>query len=236
MSETLLTDLQSDLVEFLKADEYLSDVVILNERTADIFNEINNALSLVTEAGAKIGLAAIVLQIVGTAEFEGVMFTPLELRISVRVLEDPTLNNHTGKTAFSVARRVADALSLFSIAGRVSSLTPDKPTISPAKDEIAPVAYEVNFKGRESDSTTRTRVATPTISPASGAPPQTVTLTSVTAGASIYYTLDGTFPRSGNTAATLYTAPISITTAKTLRCAAYKTGSIASSVSQAKFE
>lgn len=235
MSETLLTDLQTDLVEFLKADEYLPDVVILNERTADIATEITNALSMVTEAQSKIGLAAIVLQIVGTAEFEGVPFTPLVLDISIRVLEDPTLNNHTGKTAFSVARRIADALSHFAIVGRVSNLVPGKPTIAPARDEIAPVAYEVHFQGREIDATNRSRVSIPSISPSSGSPPQTVTLSTVTSGAAIYYTLDGSFPRSGGATSVLYTAPISITTPKTLRCAAYKTGSMASNINRADY-
>jgi len=98
MSETLLTDIQSDLVEFLKADEYLSDVVVLNERTADIVTEINNALAVVTEAQSKIGLAAIVLQIIGTAELEGVPFTPLLLDIVVRVLEPPSASPAGSRT------------------------------------------------------------------------------------------------------------------------------------------
>jgi len=73
----------------------------------------------------------------------------------------------------------------------------------------------------------------PTISPSSGAAPQTVTLTTATTGASIYYTTNGNFPRNGVTGATLYTAPFQVASAATLRCAAYKTGLFGSLVNQA---
>nr|WP_246438234.1 chitobiase/beta-hexosaminidase C-terminal domain-containing protein [Prosthecobacter vanneervenii] len=50
------------------------------------------------------------------------------------------------------------------------------------------------------------KVSTPTVTQEGAA----IALTCTTAGASIYYTLDGTFPGSGNAAASLYTAPISL--------------------------
>jgi hypothetical protein len=68
----------------------------------------------------------------------------------------------------------------------------------------------------------QTQCATPTISPNGGSfsSAQTVTLAS-TAGASIYYTLDGSTPTP---ASTLYTAPFSVTASATLNCAAFYPG------------
>ncbi|MEF3695371.1 MAG: chitobiase/beta-hexosaminidase C-terminal domain-containing protein [Candidatus Cloacimonadota bacterium] len=62
-------------------------------------------------------------------------------------------------------------------------------------------------------------VATPLFSPAGGLyfSPQTVTISTTTAGASIYYTIDGSTPSS---ASTLYSAPITISTTTTLKAIA----------------
>src|SRR6185503_7738561 len=65
--------------------------------------------------------------------------------------------------------------------------------------------------------------ATPTFSPAAGAVAagSTVTLSTTTAGASIYYTTDGTDP---GTSSTPYTAPIAITAAVTIKAIATASG------------
>ena len=66
-------------------------------------------------------------------------------------------------------------------------------------------------------------VTAPTANPAGGTynDVQSVTLSTTTSGASIYYTLDGSTPTS---AGTQYTAPISITASSTLRAIAAKAG------------
>jgi len=67
------------------------------------------------------------------------------------------------------------------------------------------------------------KVATPTASPAAGTftTAQNVTLTSATAGATIYYTVDNSKP---TTSSTLYTGPISISANTNIRAIAVKTG------------
>ena len=62
--------------------------------------------------------------------------------------------------------------------------------------------------------------------------PQNVTLSSTTASANIYYTLDGTEPTP---ASTLYTEPITINTDTTLSAIATGTGFVQSAVSSATF-
>jgi hypothetical protein len=68
------------------------------------------------------------------------------------------------------------------------------------------------------------QVAPPVFSPGAGTytSAQTVTITSATSGASIRYTTDGSTP--SETAGTLYSAPVSISTTTTLKAMAFKTG------------
>lgn len=67
------------------------------------------------------------------------------------------------------------------------------------------------------------QVGAPTFSPAPStfATPPTVTITSSTAGATIYYTLDGSMP---TVASPLYTAPVLVSTTSTLKAMAAKDG------------
>ncbi|PYR13611.1 MAG: hypothetical protein DMF99_00940 [Acidobacteria bacterium] len=88
-----------------------------------------------------------------------------------------------------------------------------------------------------SNTTTATytlTVATPTLSPGTGTytSAQTVTMTSSTSGATIRYTTDGTTPTATST---IYTAPISVTTAMTVKAVGFKTGWSSSGVGSAAY-
>ena len=74
------------------------------------------------------------------------------------------------------------------------------------------------------DSNSAPAAADPNLTPAPGAYPsgQLVYITSATAGASIRYTTDGSTPSS--TTGTIYSGPVSIGSATTLKAIAYKTG------------
>ncbi|HEV8238274.1 MAG TPA: DUF1800 family protein [Thermoanaerobaculia bacterium] len=77
----------------------------------------------------------------------------------------------------------------------------------------------------------KTTVAAPAFSPAPGtltAPNNRVTMTTATAGATIYYTTDGSSPSRKKSP--VYTAPIAITATTTLKAFAYKKGMTASAV------
>ena len=80
-------------------------------------------------------------------------------------------------------------------------------------------------------------VAAPTLSPAPGtltAPNNLVTLATTTAGATIYYTTDGTSPSRKKSP--VYTAPIAITATTTLKAFAYKKGMTASAVTSGVYK
>ncbi|MFA7056669.1 MAG: chitobiase/beta-hexosaminidase C-terminal domain-containing protein [Candidatus Cloacimonadales bacterium] len=77
-------------------------------------------------------------------------------------------------------------------------------------------------------------VATPVFSPASGTynEPITVTMTSTTAGASIYYTLDGTEPTASSTP---YTTALNIASTTTVKARAYAAGMDPSYIATANY-
>lgn len=77
-------------------------------------------------------------------------------------------------------------------------------------------------------------VATPTFSPAAGSyvGTKSVTITSSTSGATIYYTMDGSTP---TTSSTKYSTAISVTKTTTIKAIAVKTGYTNSAVAEAKF-
>ncbi len=82
--------------------------------------------------------------------------------------------------------------------------------------------------------TIESQVATPSFSPVGGtyASAQTVTITSATSGATIYYTTNGTAP---TTSSTQYTGPISVTSSKTLEAIATASGYFNSNVGSATY-
>ncbi len=76
--------------------------------------------------------------------------------------------------------------------------------------------------------------ATPVFSPAAGTykSAQSVTITDASAGATIYYTTNGSTP---TTASTVYTGPISVVASETLKAIAIATGDSQSAVASAKY-
>ena len=76
--------------------------------------------------------------------------------------------------------------------------------------------------------------ATPTFTPAAGSfvDPVSVTISTVTDGASIYYTTDGSDP---TTSSTLYTGPFTVSTTTTIKAIAMKSGMENSSVASATY-
>jgi hypothetical protein len=78
------------------------------------------------------------------------------------------------------------------------------------------------------------QVATPTFSPPAGtyATAQSVTIATTTAGATIYYTTDGTDP---TTSSTVYSAPVAVSASGTLKAMATATGLTTSGIATAAY-
>ena len=93
-----------------------------------------------------------------------------------------------------------------------------------SQSSVGSAAYTINLP----------QAAVPTFSPAGGtyASAQSVTLGDTTAGATIYYTTNGSTPTTGST---VYTAPISVSTSQTINAIAVASGSSQSSVGSASY-
>jgi hypothetical protein len=239
MIETTLRDAQEDLYQRALADEFLAGVAIIKRDEGDIETDIVDALGVLNKRGGKIGACVLVYQPIAEPASAEVVGGVLNIDFTFLVMENPTLNRGSGGTqlaALTIARRLVGLFHLYHPRKVIGTLTMQPGAIVPVQLPVAPVAYEVRFSAQEDLYTPTIRVTTPTITPNSGAAPQSVTLACATSGASIYYTLDGTHPYAGNPSAELYTGtPVDVATAATLRAGAFKTGLIASDVNAANF-
>lgn len=141
------------------------------------------------------------------------------LRLSVQVVDQPLVNltsDGTGLSASQISERVRKIFHMFST-GRGNTFTFSEQR--PLESDPGKNSYEVAFTRLCTDNPPP-KVAAVAIELSSPVAPSTVTLSTVTAGAAIYYTLDGSYPGSGNAAAVLYDAPVEVTTAGTIRAAA----------------
>lgn len=216
MSDALELD-QEDFAERLKADPYLDDISVFVQRKGVTENDINVALSVLNEKGGKIGACLVVLMPELVPDSPNVPGPRYNIRTTVQVIEQPLFNldnTGTGKSAEQIAQRVRQLLHHFA---NGHGATYNFDGMEPISADAGKVSYAVKFSRLAGDSMLA-KVATPSISTDSVSAPATVTIACATAGATIRYSLDGTYPTL------LYTAPLAVTTAATVRAVAEKTG------------
>lgn len=235
--EAVITDyiqrLQDDIFFALRSDAELADVFICRRRTplavdefgnpvvgdgVSIEDKLNEVLAGTAERNGKNGVGIVVMLPDVKLESSQASTLPLKLQSKIRVIENQLFNesaNGTGLAASRLALHVAQLLQRRCFRGGNAVY------IDPAKaiEEIAlpgPIVHEVNVDVVYYTAV-RPKCAAVGMSQAGDA----VTLSCTTSGARIYYTLDESFPGSGNEAATLYSGPITLTTgAHVIRAAA----------------
>lgn len=223
---------QEDFYGRLLAVPALADIKILLQRKGVTESDIETALSVLNDRGAgKIGAVVIVLMPSLTPENPDSPGPLYLINAVVQVIEQPLFNlgaSGTGVSAEQMAQSVRRSLHHFSTGyGSVYTFASMEPI--PASE--GQISYGVRFTRKAGDANTG-RCAVPAISADPASAPATVTISCLTAGAAIYYTTDGSYPSSANAAATLYSAPFSVTEAATIRAAAEKTGLDQSSISK----
>jgi len=109
----------------------------------------------------------------------------------------------------------------YSINGTTLTTTEDDGTITAFTRVATPTTTPIVTT--PTDTTTATITASPAFSPSAGtySAAQTVTITSTTSGATIYYTTDGSTP---TTYSAIYSGPITVGVSKTLKAIAVKSG------------
>jgi chitobiase/beta-hexosaminidase-like protein len=223
---SLLISLQQQCADRLQADALFANVPVLTERIADIQSEINTALGPLNGQNGKTGLVLNVLTPTADVNFENV-FGPFfdDIRIVVRVIEnvpvnkDPNTGTHV--PAADAAETICNLLHLFQPESANGPVLARKPSIALRHDPQYRI-YECRFKTSGGLTSVLPQAAMPVIAESSG----TVTLTCATAGAAIFYTLDGSNPSPRN--GTFYTAPFTPGTGLTLNARAWLAGYLTS--------
>lgn len=223
---------QQDFVSLLEGDASFATVAVLKEEKGDIEADILQSLATLNAKAGKIGACAVVLQPVELATDPNTPNPEHRVRFSVQVFDQPLFNagaDGTGKDVWQLARRIRQLCHRrdFGRGLYVWLSTEDAPQADPGRRSRV-VTFE---KLIQEESVTR--LGAPLIDPEDGgAAPQNVTITPPE-GASIRYTLDGSYPTEAT--GTLYSEPIAIAAACTLRAVAYKAGALPSNVAQAVF-
>lgn len=234
----ILIRTQDDSYFRLLAAAYLQDVATIKERPGMTADEIKKLLGTLVSRSGKVGVCILVQRPIIVPESDNAAARSQIIQ-AFTVLEHPTINSGsqgTGKTAQEIA---VEVFRLFhgaaaSLPGQVFSGYPGG-AIVPDDGFPGLNGWEVrlqSYAGLVGDPLT----GTPLIDPDSGAGPQLVTITCGDAGASIYYTLDGSAPTSGNPAATLYTVPFNVPAGSTVRSGAEVAGKRPSNVAEALFD
>lgn len=234
--DSIHRDLQEDVKARLDNADYFSDVTVLLQRQGNIDNEVQRALSVLNEKAGKMGACVIVLMPETEAPEENLPGPPIEIVLSVQVIEVDTFNadtdnGGTGKDAESLANHVLSLLHHYAAYLLGGILVADKKPIRPIKVDNG-VSYIVTVRLRTGLNSTN-KVRTPELTNEA----DMITLTCATAGATIHYTLDGSYPGPMNAQAIEYTVPFAEPVAGTrIRYAASKTDLIPSDTAAALIE
>ncbi|MDB6064944.1 MAG: hypothetical protein JWR26_1152 [Pedosphaera sp.] len=223
---SILSQLQQQCADRLQSDPLFADIRVLTERIADIESEIERALGPLNQQGGRTGVVAILLTPTANVNFEN-LFGPFfdEIKIVVRVIENVPINQdaNTGTTipAAEVAEKVCNLLHHFQPGSANGPITAGKPAIALGNDPNH-LSYDCVFKTSGGLTTVLPQAATPVITNNSG----TISLACATAGAAMFYTLDGSNPAPRN--GTLYTTPFTPSHGATLKVRAWLAGYLTS--------
>lgn len=223
---SILSSIQQQCADRIQSDPLFAYVPVLTERIKDIQSEINQALGPLNDQNGKTGLVAIVLTPTADVNHENV-FGPFfdEIRIVVRVVENVTVNQDpitgTNVPAADAAEKICALLHHYQPDAANGPITVRRPSIALGKDPTN-LSYDCLFKTSGGLTTIPPQAATPTVTNNSGL----LTLACATAGAAVFYTIDGSNPSPRN--GTLYTAPFTPGTGLTVKTRAWLAGYLAS--------
>jgi hypothetical protein len=207
------------------------------QSAAQIQTKIDNALNGIIARNGKAGLACTVLMPLLDTKEQELPGPYLHLRCTVRIQENVAFNMGANGTLipcedFAIA--VAQALHLWTPGGVSGIVRVSKNTATPNLTYLPKVTYDVDI---ESELTNPDMgITLPAVITVGGG---RVSLATMTAGASVYYTVDGTtpFPSTGEivTTAQLYAGPFAVPEGALLRVAAFSPNNRGSDIACQQF-
>lgn len=224
MSADPLRQDQDDYFGLIDADEYFQDIRVLLQHKGVTESDIDVALSTLNEEGGKIGACVVVIMPELQPDASQSPSARYFVRIAIQVIVQPLLaddvTSGVGKVAEQLAERIRQ-ICHFRSHGRANQFMFDG--MEPINVEAGKTSYGINFKRKGGDNQV-VKVASPGIGSVAATLPATgwdVTV-NVPAGATGYYTLDGTLPTAIN--GTAYVAPFNVPAAATVKAAAVQAG------------
>jgi hypothetical protein len=235
--------LQADINNVLQADDLIGSRPGVIVEPGDIPSVIDAKLARVIGTGSdgKLGVGYLTLPIERAVdENPNIPGGPLKLTLTVDFVENVIINQSANGTKIPIriyAARAAKILKLYTPVGFTQSLVPANPVLSEFTDDKNKTLRvgRVEFTAYEADDAPMRRLDRPQITVTGDVTQLSniryqITGSSVTLAITqpnatkIYYTIDGTHPFERNTAATLYTGPVTIVGPCLFRCRAFGTG------------
>ena len=229
-----IVDLQNDIFYSLKSWDMVANINVVLQRKLRLDSMVSFAQIYQTPANGCSGIGILVEM--PSYKMSNNLSGPgpqTELLVSLLVIECPPINLNsqtgTGTDAESVAALLLPFLHQWLDEGQGEMYPQDTP-IAPAND-LPPgtLGYRVSVKMQHSPMFLP-RVTQPTISIDGSF---NVTLSGVTNGTAIYYTLDGTTPAVANQTAVKYTGPFQTTVGQTVRWQGWIAGYTPSNIGSA---
>lgn len=226
-SESILEQDQLDIYARIQNDPYfVAGVPVLLQLKGITERDVAQAISTANQSNGLVGSVVIVLMPTLLAQDPDAPGPRYNAVYKIQVIDWPVMRRQavggTEASADEISDRVREIVHRFTM-GRGQSIY-----FGGMEPEIVPdgkVSYVLRFKRVGADAPP-VSVASVGIAPA-GPGPATVTLTCATAGAAIWYTVDGSYPGSNRTAcptSTLYTGPFPVAAGVTVRAAGELTG------------
>jgi hypothetical protein len=194
--------LQADVHARLSADAYFADVLVLLNEKGILIDDVDSAVKLFTAKAGKKGAAVIVdrpFREVTEPNGSGPRFG---VTIPVSVFEMPLINRATGgsgKTIEAITSKIMHLMHGWSANTQLAQIYMDKDAVTPVVGNDKVIVTEIQLRSTMQFAAPA-RVARPTFSGNASA----LSIGCNTTAATIYYTTNGSFPWSGNTAATKY--------------------------------
>ena len=218
-----IESVQPDVYYKLLSEPWFRNIAIFKIRGKRLDSEVNRALTGLAGRNGKGGASIEVLMPALKSALPDTAGPVCTLEQKFIVKEQPAVNqgaNGTGLSLEQIAVNIAQTFQLFYLGGPMQGFysAPEFYQYQAVPDDVSFLALAVTLQ-----ATFTLTALTRTLAPAASAAAETVALTDQQPGGGsvIYYTINGSFPGSGNPNAVVYANPFTVPGGATVRAAAY---------------